>query len=620
MLEDVKPHGVFGAISILALVALKWFTDAFTGRLSETLLIVAALLLVVVVVDRFALSQTRRRATNGLVRVPASVTPDTAHPFELGVFPAVATGAGGDAAGDTEDGVPPYVSREIDIPLCRELAKPGTVSVIFGPPLSGKTRAAWEAAQLCLQDAKLLVPCTADALTALADSKLALSKDVPILLWLDDCRQYRGAMRADTMFRLLSKWPKMRVLATARTDDYDAMISGNGGDGESGRFLAAAASRFPLADDWTSREADWNERKNPSLDLSNGAARPSAFALDWSGRGGPYRPQALTNGSRPPLPFTHKAGLFGSPQVGWLTGGLIAALVAVVAALLVLWLVMGSFRASPPATVAQQLMHIGGRLPSTQQHWPPAQMKGEGTTSYVFWSRRHTPRGTPDAAAFSDTLRIYDRSGDAPIGPQPTFTYSPRYLSGDPTGDRDRVFFAERKLITLAGDSAQLAGGFWPADQRMAPMLPVIVYWSSRNRWAVQPLSPRPPSLAPAHGTSAKALRSLYLRRDGLVGSNGWRQPVLGYRVQDFAVDTTARNGPRVVFGYVSRIEGRRITQLEVQAWSLDTDDEGNPRLASRCVLGDDPRQRFFVTPIPGLSYPTLLAEYWEQFDAKALC
>ena len=151
-------------------------------------------------------------------------------------------------------------------------------------------------------------------------------------------------------------------------------------------------------------------------------------------------------------------------------------------------------------------------------------------------------------------------------------------------------------------------------------MLPVIVYWSSRNRWTVQPLSPLPPSLAPAHGKRAKALRSLYLRRDELVSSTGWREPVLGYRVQDFAVDTMGRDGPRVVFGYVSRMQGRRITQLEVQAWSLDTDDDGNPRLASRCVLGNDLTHRFFVTPIRGLSYPTLLREYWEQFDAKALC
>ena len=92
-----------------------------------------------------------------------------------------------------------------------------------------------------------------------------------------------------------------------------------------------------------------------------------------------------------------------------------------------------------------------------------------------------------------------------------------------------------------------------------------------------------------------------------------------GYAVQNFAV-VRSSNGPRVVVGYVAQTRGSRISRLEVQAWSIGEDEDGNPIVQARCVLPNDPRERFFVKPLRGLRYPNMLAEYWRQWDNRTLC
>lgn len=142
--------------------------------------------------------------------------------------------------------------------------------------------------------------------------------------------------------------------------------------------------------------------------------------------------------------------------------------------------------------------------------------------------------------------------------------------------------------------------------------------------YTVDALMQQPPSLAPVSHPSRAAVGygAAYKRLSVLAADPNKGPYVDGYPVQDLAI-VQGRNGPRVVVGYVAQTVGSpsRISMLEVQAWSIGQgDDTGDPKLQTRCVLRSDPTRRFFVAPLPGISYPTLLKEYWEQFDQLALC
>ena len=296
---------------------------------------------------------------------------------------------------------------------------------------------------------------------------------------------------------------------------------------------------------------------------------------------------------------------------------------------LFLWLVTGSFRpAPPPPSVNQQLSDVRSSpffSNDDVQLWPAA-LQGEGQSSYIFYSHSRAFVRRPGDGRFppTDTLRIYD---DSSTRISSSVVLAPTEISPDAQLTGDAEFFERRSLRDLIGAGApQLVGVYSPANQPGAPSLPIILYWNETGKsYAMDALMQTPPSLAPvAHQSrTALAYRASYTRL-ALLQTHAASGPsyVSGYPVQDMAI-VNGRNGPHLVFGYVAQTVGSppRISLLEVQAWSIGQDQAtGNPKLQTRCVLRDDIHRRFFVTPLAGLSYPTLLREYWEQFDPLALC
>ena len=623
MLDDAKQPSVFAAVGAIAVVVLKSVSDVFKGPLLASILIVVAAGLLSALISRLYAVLSRRRAAEALLWMSPETTAATADPAVLGIAPAR------DGVNPDGDDPPRYVGRDIDDRVRAALETPNAVLLIVGAPLAGKSRTAFEAVRDQLGDARLLYPRNADALRRLADSDLARRKEEPIVLWLDDLLRYQIGVDAHTWRKLVRKWPRIKMVASMRTGDYLALCNSSGNLGETRRFLLGHASRFQLDQEWTLGEVA--RAREAGLEIAENQPVSRSFAVEWDrwpDSGGKLAPAPEAPHPKGTLRAWHGLRSF-RPDV--LAAALCGLLIAVLSIGLFLWLVQRSFQpAPPPPSVADQLGNIRSSAIFANddvQRWS-ADLEGDGQTSYIFYSHSKAFGQTPSKDHFphTDTLRIYDDS-DTAISPRPAFVFSPTYVSDGPGRTGDAELFEKRDLADLIGaGTAQLVGVYSPANEAGAPTFPVITYWDeTAKNYVVDALLQKQPSLAPEARPSrtAVAYRASYTRLSALeTNTSKGTSYVTGYPVQDLAI-VEGRNGPRLVIGYVAQTVGTpaRISELEVQAWSIGQDQvTGDPELQTRCVLRSDPRHRFFVAPLPGLSYPTLLKEYWEQFDSLALC
>ncbi|MGN6867909.1 MAG: hypothetical protein ACTHMY_05830 [Solirubrobacteraceae bacterium] len=622
MFDDVKGPGIAGALAVASGLVVKDVLDVFRGPLLASILIIVGLALFSALVNRLLTVISRRRDARALLRVSPDMTSKTADPYELGVFP-VRSGVKCDA-----DGLPLYVERDIDQSLRAALVEPNAVVVIVGPPLAGKSRTAFETVRRVSPDAPLLYPRTADALRSLAESDLARRQDGSVVLWLDDLSRYQSALDAQTWHRLIRAWPGMRCVVTLRADDYQTLVSAGGDLAESGRFLLSEATRFQLDIHWTSDELARAADRHPALAVSHSHLVPQAFAIDWNDLSGSTATRHAVDDprSRSRYWFSRYRPSFRPDLLCAVLFGLLAAVTCLG---LFLWQVTHTFRpAPPPPTIADQLHGIRGShifANDDVQKWS-TNLQDPDQPSYIFYSHsksfgRMVGSGDPPP---TDTLRVYDEYGTHIAR---SFVFAPTYLSGDPRLTGDAEFFERRSLTDLVGAGApQLVGVYSAADQSGSPALPVIMYWDETAKgYVVNALMQQRPSLAavPHPSRAALAYRAAYTSLSALeTHMSVGPQYIVGYPVQDLAI-VDGRNGPRIVLGYVAQTIGSppRVSRLEVQAWSIGQDQAtGDPTLQTRCVLRGDVSRRFFVTPLPGLSYPTLLREFWEQFDPQALC
>ena len=98
----------------------------------------------------------------------------------FGVFPARRSSAVAD--------LPQYVARDIDPQLDDGLRDGGFVLVV-GPPRSGKSRTAFEAARRVLGDRAVMIPVDGSALSALVDEELS-GFGADAVWWLDDLERF----------------------------------------------------------------------------------------------------------------------------------------------------------------------------------------------------------------------------------------------------------------------------------------------------------------------------------------------------------------------------------------------------------------------------------------------
>jgi hypothetical protein len=102
--------------------------------------------------------------------------------------------------------------------------------VIHGPPRSGKSRAARQAACSEFGDIPAIVPVDADGLRWLADHELDVKLSAPeVCLWLDRLDRFFGVLDVATLESLIgASSPKVRIVGTIRTHDWNSLLAAGG--------------------------------------------------------------------------------------------------------------------------------------------------------------------------------------------------------------------------------------------------------------------------------------------------------------------------------------------------------------------------------------------------------
>jgi hypothetical protein len=292
----------------------------------------------------------------------------------FGVFPARRSSAVAD--------LPPYVPRDIDPQLDDGLRAGGFVLVV-GPPRSGKSRTAFEAARRVLGDRAAMIPVDGSALSALVDEELS-GFGADAVWWLDDLERFVDHIGGTELAVLLGRG--LTVVATVREERWDEMLHADGDGGERGRRLRGAATVFSLASGLSDAEAvlaaDRLEHENIDLSAGIGAALAAA------GDGAVSRRRAQTRPAR-----RRPDDVLVLAAVSTLLTA--AALGLVVAA--------GGFARRTPPPLGQQVDAIRQQAAAAGEsivYVSAQQLHGFDQTSYVF-ILRPSVRG-------SDELRIYD--------------------------------------------------------------------------------------------------------------------------------------------------------------------------------------------------------------------
>jgi hypothetical protein len=453
----VRERARLGAVAlgagaaVLALIQiLEQSVSAFSPRP-----IVSAMITVVVagvgatLARARTVSQRRQFLSNVLRQSPLPAAAE-ADPFMLGVFrprtPA-------------EDGIGPYVSRSVDDPLERALAKNGFV-LLIGAPRAGKSRSAYEAVLRRLPGQKLLVPYGGEALPSIIGDPALRSEDA--VWWLDDLGRFLPSLDGPSLSELLNGGHV--VVASVRAETWEALLEADGDAGEQARNLLAAAFTVHMAAEHTPDELAEASRLYPDLDLSDGIG-PALTADGAESREPVERPPA--HSEKPPHRFDPMLGLI---------------LVATVAASVFLagLIVGGGFSDSTPPPVASQVEQIlgaGYRDGKQLVYYDlDADLHGLNQQSWIFvWRSR----------SGSDQLRIYDDDNgrlalrlEFPAGS----SKAAGLLLGNELLNIDGFF--EKELV-----AAYTTADTWPGE------VPFVVTWSeARQRYVLAPLLAKPVS------------------------------------------------------------------------------------------------------------------------------
>lgn len=139
---------------------------------------------------------------------------DMSDAIAVGVHPAAALETPGGV-----DRVPPYVARDFEPQLGSSLERNG-LTLLVGESASGKTRAAFEAMRLMLDDFRFVMPASREALAGLLPS---LDTAGNYVVWLDDIERFlgTGGLTLSVLHRLLLPPARTIVLATMRSHEYD---------------------------------------------------------------------------------------------------------------------------------------------------------------------------------------------------------------------------------------------------------------------------------------------------------------------------------------------------------------------------------------------------------------
>lgn len=182
---------------------------------------------------------------------------DVTDPVVIGVHRTAASKTG------NADRLPPFVRRDCSAELEKMVTRGGFV-VVVGESTAGKSRAAFEAIQMCLPDHRFLIPTNRAAVRTLPE---VVRQERRCVVWLDDLERYLGAdgLTVHLLAQLLGDSKKhVVVLATMRVHerlrysprheiDADAAVAEVARDG---RQVLATAVEIRLDRKWSRAELE----------------------------------------------------------------------------------------------------------------------------------------------------------------------------------------------------------------------------------------------------------------------------------------------------------------------------------------------------------------------------
>lgn len=576
--------GVLAALQILQQVVGVW--DA--REVVIVLISVAVALAAAAATKWRARTQRGKRLAQELRAWPLPGI-DEADSELLGVYPQRRGGQASDA----------YVERDQDADIEQAIAESPLV-LVYGPPRSGKTCTARHATQKALDDAPVIVPSGPEALEALLDPDLRLDAgESGIVLWLDGLERFADALDARMLEALLGIADRVTIVATIRTEEWDALLEASGQAGEAAKAIASRARAFEVADD-------------PGI--------------------GRERSTTGKEGDPPAPPSAPDDSELRGEESAWQDRWLVTPAAACAATLAALGLVIltGGFEKQPPPSVSEQVGDIkqaatrGDPDAAANDRYtvidPAVDLHGddeENSRVFVFEEHRNLDAfisdvfgGSPDRPA-SDELVVYDLEDGLleerfRFQPDGSGTEAARFLVTE-IGDRTSVGDIDR-------DGAdEFVGGFGLPGEASEAMVPFALDWNNaKGRYRMVSLLREPPAVsARTKVPELSAQRSAYTRPITFRDSDSGIR-LRGYRVQAFYVD--ADPALRLVTGHLVELPNdRHDGVLVLQAYQFRT---GAPRLEP-CQISE--REILATVPNAG-TRSAALAATWEEVSRGRNC
>jgi hypothetical protein len=486
-----------------------------------------------------------------------------------------------------------YHPRPEDQKLKRAL-ETGAPVVVHGPARAGKSRALREAAGDLFGDLPAIVPVGSDGLRWLADHDVDAKLDAPeVCLWLDGLDRFFDALDVPTLETLTAvSSRKVRIVATIRTGQWEALLREGGQQCEAARALCESAEVVKLG----------------PLKLPAPAAAPAAPAAD-----GDAQPTREPEQPRSPI----KDGVFQ---------GLLAALAVTLAAGAIIgstsdWRSM----VQPPPIVDQindtlhGMLATGGhvvvnerlRLHSTEdESW--LVVNEDAPNSADFYAGATGTRGF--RAPRSDEVRIYDVSGG---WLQLKLDYRPR---GHGRTARGWVVPAGAPQAFDYNDDGtrEIIAGYEIPDAHQE-LLPFAIDWAG-DHYQLISMTPDPPELATnGFPQAAVALRdALYLKKVRLENSlpGEAADPLAGYQVQSFALTQTPT--VRLLTGFYAQpplYGGNQV--LELRANQIEHSDLQLEPCSPNSAFCPAPGHEQDVVVPPSKTLDDGLLQGWDQRAGK---
>jgi hypothetical protein len=522
-----------GTAAIAVLSVLQQAIGAFNPRPSMSATIVAAVAFASFVTKGLADRRREDREAAELRRLLVVWPPrplSEVDPVHLGAFPSRRDlGA-----------APPYVPRTLD-PDLREALQEGSVVLVHGPHLAGKTRTAVEVARTALADAHVIAPRSPDALAEL----LALDAAIDAgggerVVWLDDLGRFTEMLDPATLdevrqlgapaslARDAPPVPPAGVIATIRTEDWDALRSASGPEGRGARAVAAVARSFQLPAGLTDDELASAHERYPDVTFEDGIGP----ALASTGTEGMAPPSAPAPAREAPRRHPLRDVQLAVPA---------ALTIAAVTAAGLIWGFAGFSTPTPPP-IADQIAKIkraasrDGRLATTPTGVDPLNLHGTGAASYFFIVKDRPGSGLAPRA---DEVRVYDDDGG----------YLTRRLTFEPREPGSGFQFERAADVDFDG-ATEIVGGYSRPDARNA-LVPFAIDFDDNDLYKIVPLSLGPPRLANLRlerrfRIPTRQYRPVYAEPVAFSDRNS-PTTLRGLRVQNFIV--TAPNW-RLVAGY----------------------------------------------------------------------